>query len=185
MSLQKQLSDVQYFVHMIRDEGYVKTYIFSLGFKAPLCLERHIIKTFAGIGKCCDDTDVTPFPQPYWQIKLRVFFPVVSSQAELQNILKTYWGIFGVWGQEQLEYFSRFLDNVWDVSSDIVKQVLHDTKYDPKINIPYYLSVNLGQLFVAILKKHEGEDLKDWIENIAWKSFLMGGDFKDEENLFE
>ncbi|GBL54398.1 hypothetical protein AVEN_118841-1, partial [Araneus ventricosus] len=152
MSLQKQLSDVRYFVHLVRDAGYVKTYIVSIASELPLCLKRRILKVFTEIGKSCDDkigTQMTPFPHLNWKMRVQVSSRLVSSEAALQNILKACRGVFGVWGQEQLEYFSRFLDNAWDVSSDIMKEVLDDTKDDPGINILNYISVNLGELLVT------------------------------------
>ncbi|GBN00327.1 hypothetical protein AVEN_248091-1, partial [Araneus ventricosus] len=116
MSLEKQFSDVRYFVHLVRDAGYVKTYIVSIASELPLCLKRRILKVFTEIGKSCDDkigTQMTPFPHLNWKMRVQVSSRLVSSEAALQNILKACRGVFGVWGQEQLEYFSRFLDNAW------------------------------------------------------------------------
>ncbi|GBN62260.1 hypothetical protein AVEN_136478-1 [Araneus ventricosus] len=102
------------------------------------------------------DTDMTPFPHLNWKLILKVSSPLVSSEAELQNI-KASPAVFGVWGKEKWEYFSEFLDNVWDVSSDVIKEVLDDRKDDPEINILNRISVNIGELVVAILKKHVGD----------------------------
>ncbi|GBM51867.1 hypothetical protein AVEN_186162-1 [Araneus ventricosus] len=101
------------------------------------------------------DTDMTPFPHLNWKMILKVSSPLVSSEAELQNI-KASPAVFGVWGKEKWEYFSEFLDNVWDVSSDPYSHT----------NIEQYLHYN-GQcwnilirrlsLFNAILAKNRQE----------------------------
>ncbi|GBM73274.1 hypothetical protein AVEN_146468-1 [Araneus ventricosus] len=132
-------------------------------------------------------TEEQHFDRLNWEMNVQESYHYVSSEAEMISILKNSPAEFGVWGEEQMNYFSQFLDNVQDVSSDIMQEVLNSqTNDDPEENAlsMYYPSV--GDLFSAILRKHVSdfgklliqptgpshEYFKEWVQTIAWKSFL-------------
>ncbi|GBN13121.1 hypothetical protein AVEN_257700-1 [Araneus ventricosus] len=199
----EDLSSIRYFLHMLKSDGYLDVYVVSIGSETPLCLKRHNIIVCEGRAQDPDElgmmnrtfTEEQHFDRLNWEMNVQESYHYVSSEAEMISILKNSPAEFGMWGEEQMNYFSQFLDNVQDVSSNIIQEVLNSQtnhEFDPEENVLNRYYPSRGELFIAIIRKHVSdfgkllikptgtshEYFKEWAQTIAWKSFL--GCYLDE-----
>ncbi|GBO36742.1 hypothetical protein AVEN_166603-1 [Araneus ventricosus] len=191
-TVHENLSNIRYFIHMLKNSGYFDVYVVSIGSETPAC-QRYNIMVFEGHTLVPADLGIKnrnlteeQLQRLNREMNVQEWYHCASSEAEMISILKNSPAKFGVWGEEQMNCFSQFLDNVQDVSSDIMQELLNsqtNDEFHPKENALNRYYPSIADLFIAILRKHAGklsiqptgtldEFFKEWVETLAWKSLL-------------
>ncbi|GBO26531.1 hypothetical protein AVEN_142882-1 [Araneus ventricosus] len=135
-----------------------------------------------------------------WRGVIQMTSQSVGSREELETVLKNSAQVYGVWGKKQLEFFKTFLDNVIDISCEMMQEVLKreplsDTDSDEEHFVfrdTCYSFPTIARLFQQIVLKHKGDfgtlsseaarnKFRKWVEEVAWKSLVGLGEMEEVE----
>ncbi|GBO11242.1 hypothetical protein AVEN_156280-1 [Araneus ventricosus] len=187
------LFNVEYFIHGRFDKDNLLVHVVSTDENSGLILRKYDKHHKSTLFPDGHNTTANYFIFPLdWRGEIEKHYKTVTSLDELKSLLDLN-ANFGVWGNKQLNLFSKLLPHVVDVSSHLVSMMEEPlavcTANEPPltigkvfINITSPFKKNF-QTLAEVLIDAETENFKDWIERIAWPALLNWYEMpKDEQN---